>query len=564
MKIKQLLCVMALFCFIFSSHSVYANTEDLQSEVYQVRFMLCAPDGQIIENKQVTTNSQPLMVQSSSIATEPPILLSASYWLNDEEKSWEQIAGQKGLLRVELVLVNQDKDENSKENIPYFAQIQVAFDLRTSDLLEAPMADRVTIGYIQTLSFSGLLHSTMLATWTAYSDSWTQEPVNITLIPKVIDIPLPDIAAQLAMQLHGLNSMNQGVDEMLEGMQLMEKSTLKLNKGFMDYQLGFRQWSMGFQEFNRNLPLMIKAYEEYLMNMSTMKNGVDQIQTALSEAEFNFKKLRKEIDQAQQTILLLGMTLNQWTYDHDQSLEHASEIIKQNLSIKALAIEIQAQYPKDSSPWNLADKVLVQAQSQEDLIALIQGQSKRVALINSFVLEMQKKMKEEYLPLLEESHLSYKELILGIDQLDDGIDRLIEGLTQGKLGAVNLVQGGQKLSEGLKPLREARLLLADGIKELTQAPRKIIMALRLLRFQGILPMSRASKEAQENFIREKNRQNMQKNIAELHRDQAVIIKIDYTLNAIQNEKADLSIQHAPKSNNPTPLDRFKDWLRSLF
>ena len=78
MRVKQLLCLTTMFCFIFSSYNVYAITEDPQPEVYQVRFMLCSPDGQIVENKQVSTNLQPLMIQSTSIATDPPILLSAS------------------------------------------------------------------------------------------------------------------------------------------------------------------------------------------------------------------------------------------------------------------------------------------------------------------------------------------------------------------------------------------------------------------------------------------------------------------------------------------------------
>lgn len=564
MKSKQLLCFLCLFCLTFSSPTHPSLAEEPQSEEYQVSFILCAPDGQMVENKQVSTFSHPLSVQSSSIMSDAPVIISGSYWLNDEEKPWEQIAGQAGILRVELVLVNQHQDENTQEKVPYFAQIQVPLDLRSSSLIEAPLADRVTVGYIQTISFSGLLHSTMLATWTAYSDHWSQDSVQITLVPKIITVPLPDIASQVSMQLQGLNNMDSGISKMLEGMRIMEKSINDLNMGFRDYQTGFRQWNIGFQELNSKLPEISKAFDEYLYHMSLIQEGVDQIQVALGEAETNFDKLQKDMEQTQQGVLLLGMTLTQLNTDHQEALTLSEDLIEQNASISLLANDILSEYPKDSDPWNLAKQVLTQTQSQQDLNLIIQGQSKKLTMINSIILEMQKKLKEEYLPLLSESHTAYQELIKGIDQIDDGILQMTDGLKQGREGSQEASKGAQELFEALTPLRQARIAIAEGIRALSQAPRMIISSLRQLRFQGIIPMNRANKEALDNFKRENMRLQMQKSIAEKYKNQALIIKIDFPPIPKQSENADFIKQQAQNLKPLNPLDRFKEWLRSLF
>lgn len=561
---KSLCCFVVLWSLIFSALIMPVNAEEAMTEEYQVRFMLSKPDGEMIEDKQVSTSSYPLLVQNSSPTSDAPVILSGTYWLNDEEKPWDQIAGQAGTLRVELVLVNQHLDESTQEKVPYLVQIQVPIDLRVCSLLEAPLADRVSVGYIQTLSFSGLLQSTMLATWTAYSEQWHQEPINLTLIPKMLDIPIPDFASQISIQLQGLNKMDSGIQQMLEGMLIMEMSIHELNLGFRDYQSGFRQWNLGFQELNSKLPEISQAFDQYLLHMSSFQEGIRQIQVALNEAEGNFKKLQKDMEQTQQALLLLSMTVNQLNTDHQESLNLVTAIVDQQLSIDLLANELIVAYPQDSPPWTLAKQVLSQSQSQQELLSLIQAQTNKLTLINSFMIEMQKKLKEEYIPLLTESYQAYQELILGIDQMDEGTHQIIEGLEQGKKGSLEASKGSQELFEAQKPLRQARIEIAEGIRALSQAPRMLISSLRQLRFQGVLPMSRANKEALDRFLKEKNVLNLKKSIVEKYKNQALVIKIDYSISQDKNENTFFDQPASQQVNTKNPFYRIKEWFRSLF
>lgn len=561
---KPLCCFVVLWSLFFSALIMPVNAEEAMTEEYQVRFMLSKPDGEMIEDKQVSTSSYPLLVQNSSPTSDAPVILSGTYWLNDEEKPWDQIAGQAGTLRVELVLVNQHLDESTQEKVPYLVQIQVPIDLRVCSLLEAPLADRVSVGYIQTLSFSGLLQSTMLATWTAYSEQWHQEPINLTLIPKMLDIPIPDFASQISIQLQGLNKMDSGIQQMLEGMLIMEMSIHELNLGFRDYQSGFRQWNLGFQELNSKLPEISQAFDQYLLHMSSFQEGIRQIQVALNEAEGNFKKLQKDMEQTQQALLLLSMTVNQLNTDHQESLNLVTAIVDQQLSIDLLANELIVAYPQDSPPWTLAKQVLSQSQSQQELLSLIQAQTNKLTLINSFMIEMQKKLKEEYIPLLTESYQAYQELILGIDQMDEGTHQIIEGLEQGKKGSLEASKGSQELFEAQKPLRQARIEIAEGIRALSQAPRMLISSLRQLRFQGVLPMSRANKEALDRFLKEKNVLNLKKSIVEKYKNQALVIKIDYSISQDKNENTFFDQPASQQVNTKNPFYRIKEWFRSLF
>lgn len=561
---KPLCCFVVLWSLFFSALIMPVNAEEAMTEEYQVRFMLSKPDGEIIEDKQVSTSSYPLLVQNSSPTSDAPVILSGTYWLNDEEKPWDQIAGQAGTLRVELVLVNQHLDESTQEKVPYLVQIQVPIDLRVCSILEAPLADRVSVGYIQTLSFSGLLQSTMLATWTAYSEQWHQEPINLTLIPKMLDIPIPDFASQISIQLQGLNKMDSGIQQMLEGMLIMEMSIHELNLGFRDYQSGFRQWNLGFQELNSKLPEISQAFDQYLLHMSSFQEGIRQIQVALNEAEGNFKKLQKDMEQTQQALLLLSMTVNQLNTDHQESLNLLTAIVDQQLSIDLLANELIVAYPQDSPPWTLAKQVLSQSQSQQELLSLIQAQTNKLTLINSFMIEMQKKLKEEYIPLLTESYQAYQELILGIDQMDEGTHQIIEGLEQGKKGSLEASKGSQELFEAQKPLRQARIEIAEGIRALSQAPRMLISSLRQLRFQGVLPMSRANKEALDRFLKEKNVLNLKKSIVEKYKNQALVIKIDYSISQDKNENTFFDQPASQQVNTKNPFHRIKEWFRSLF
>lgn len=561
---KSLCCFVVLWSLIFSALIMPVNAEEAMTEEYQVRFMLSKPDGEMIEDKQVSTSSYPLLVQNSSPTSDAPVILSGTYWLNDEEKPWDQIAGQAGTLRVELVLVNQHLDESTQEKVPYLVQIQVPIDLRVCSLLEAPLADRVSVGYIQTLSFSGLLQSTMLATWTAYSEQWHQEPINLTLIPKMLDIPIPDFASQISIQLQGLNKMDSGIQQMLEGMLIMEMSIHELNLGFRDYQSGFRQWNLGFQELNSKLPEISQAFDQYLLHMSSFQEGIRQIQVALNEAEGNFKKLQKDMEQTQQALLLLSMTVNQLNTDHQESLNLVTALVDQQISIDLLANELIVAYPQDSPPWTLAKQVLSQSQSQQELLSLIQAQTNKLTLINSFMIEMQKKLKEEYIPLLTESYQAYQELIFGIDQMDEGTQQIIEGLEQGKKGSLEASKGSQELFEAQKPLRQARIEIAEGIRALSQAPRMLVSSLRQLRFQGVLPMSRANKEALDRFLKEKNVLNLKKSIVEKYKNQALVIKIDYSISQDKNENTFFDQPASQQVNTKNPFHRIKEWFRSLF
>ena len=561
---KSLCCFVVLWSLFFSALIMPVNAEEAMTEEYQVRFMLSKPDGEMIEDKQVSTSSYPLLVQNSSPTSDAPVILSGTYWLNDEEKPWDQIAGQAGTLRVELVLVNQHLDESTQEKVPYLVQIQVPIDLRVCSLLEAPLADRVSVGYIQTLSFSGLLQSTMLATWTAYSEQWHQEPINLTLIPKMLDIPIPDFASQISIQLQGLNKMDSGIQQMLEGMLIMEMSIHELNLGFRDYQSGFRQWNLGFQELNSKLPEISQAFDQYLLHMSSFQEGIRQIQVALNEAEGNFKKLQKDMEQTQQALLLLSMTVNQLNTDHQESLNLVTALVDQQISIDLLANELIVAYPQDSPPWTLAKQVLSQSQSQQELLSLIQAQTNKLTLINSFMIEMQKKLKEEYIPLLTESYQAYQELILGIDQMDEGTHQIIEGLEQGKKGSLEASKGSQELFEAQKPLRQARIEIAEGIRALSQAPRMLVSSLRQLRFQGVLPMSRANKEALDRFLKEKKVLNLKKSIVEKYKNQALVIKIDYSISQDKNENTFFDQPASQQVNTKNPFYRIKEWFRSLF
>ncbi len=561
---KPLCCFVVLWSLFFSALIMPVNAEEAMTEEYQVRFMLSKPDGEMIEDKQVSTSSYPLLVQNSSPTSDAPVILSGTYWLNDEEKPWDQIAGQAGTLRVELVLVNQHLDESTQEKVPYLVQIQVPIDLRVCSLLEAPLADRVSVGYIQTLSFSGLLQSTMLATWTAYSEQWHQEPINLTLIPKMLDIPIPDFASQISIQLQGLNKMDSGIQQMLEGMLIMEMSIHELNLGFRDYQSGFRQWNLGFQELNSKLPEISQAFDQYLLHMSSFQEGIRQIQVALNEAEGNFKKLQKDMEQTQQALLLLSMTVNQLNTDHQESLNLVTALVDQQISIDLLANELIVAYPQDSPPWTLAKQVLSQSQSQQELLSLIQAQTNKLTLINSFMIEMQKKLKEEYIPLLTESYQAYQELIFGIDQMDEGTQQIIEGLEQGKKGSLEASKGSQELFEAQKPLRQARIEIAEGIRALSQAPRMLVSSLRQLRFQGVLPMSRANKEALDRFLKEKKVLNLKKSIVEKYKNQALVIKIDYSISQDKNENTFFDQPAGQQVNTKNPFHRIKEWFRSLF
>lgn len=561
---KSLCCFLVLWSLIFSTLIMPVHAEEPITEEYQARFILCKPDGEIIEDKQVSTSSYPLLVQNTTPIFEAPVLISGTYWLNDEEKPWDQIAGQAGTLRVELILVNQHLDESTQEKIPYLVQIQVPIDLRVCTLLEAPLADRVSVGYIQTLSFSGLLQSTMLATWTAYSEQWHQDPINLTLIPKMLDIPIPDFVSQISIQLQGLNTMDSGITEMLEGMLIMEKSIHELNLGFRDYQSGFRQWNLGFQELNSKLPEISQAFDQYLLHMSSFQEGIRQIQVALNEAEGNFKKLQKDMEQTQQALLLLSMTVNQLNTDHQESLNLVTALVDQQVSIDLLANELLVTYPQDSPPWVLAKQVLSQSQSQQELLSLIQAQTNKLTLINSFMIEMQKKLKEEYIPLLTESYKAYQELIFGVDQMEEGVLQIKEGLEQGKKGSLEASIGSQELFEAQKPLRQARIEIAEGIRALSQAPRMLIASLRQLRFQGVLPMSRANKEALDRYLKEKNVLNSKKSIAEKHKNQALVIKIDYSISQDKNENTFSDQPASQQVNTKNPFYRIKEWFRSLF
>ena len=466
------------------------------------------------------------------------------------------------MLKAELRITNLHQDEETKEMVPYMTQAQFTYDLLKIKDIVAPKADTISIGSEQIITFTDLLQTELFFSWEAHSESWSHEAVQITLLPKMLDIPLPDIQSPLSLQLHAFDEMEKGIIKMVNGLVEMGEGAEELENGFAEYQEGFMLWSKGFNELQYHLPALREAFQEYLKGTALMKEAFELILAGLEEAEQDFEQLAREMEQAQTALKQIQLQMAMYRTNHEEILDTMELMSKDADDIRSLARKVQSVYDEDAEPWILAEMVLDHLHHERKINELLKAQTPRMDLIFSVIQEMQQRITQNYLPLLETTLEAYEELLNGIKELDMGAGKLSEGLQEGEKGVDLLIEGVEELGKGKSLLEKGLQEIEKGISQLATAPALLIESLRRLLYEGVQPMSHQVKLLSNEVQNEEERLSHLQSIAKQHQNTAIMIKIEFPSSPIFPSH---QLMYTPSKAKPQSLiQQLINWLQNLF
>ncbi|MCE5222800.1 hypothetical protein LLG10_01225 [bacterium] len=434
-----------------------------------------------------------------------PFQVHLTYQLNGSEVNWKDISGKSGTVKVSVWF--QSTNPSPEDRLPFTIQITVPLNTKKIQLLNPGKADVLTIGNKTNLVYADLMLDSLNWEWEAYSDNWTMDSWEMTLLPKYPNLDLESYLSMVDSPIQALEKMNDGYAQIREGVQEINKNQTVLLDGYDQVNDGWNQWVSGFHELIDNLPALIQAFEEYRSGLNDMQSGLKEQQTAIDQELEKWKSLQSKLNQAQTGFSLFSSKLTMLKANHDRLIEDVSSISNEFTKQTELADQVLRTTEKDSPAYQLAVSVRDTRVLFEDIHSMMLDESKDILFLQSFWDTFQTTFQDQYLPMIEEASDQINTFVTGMNTLITGLQDFDKGLLEGQQGVMQMQTGSKTLIENAKVLLSSKILLQNNADKLQKGSRDIHDNLLLIERTGMQRLINELKKAQSDFkdiIRKKN------------------------------------------------------------
>lgn len=384
-----------------------------------------------------------------------PIQTKITYYLNNEEKTLEEIKGKEGHIEIKLDFDNQDKKQVKVNGIE--EEIRTPFVVSIGTVLSNADNKNITIN-----------HGKVVDTGTR----------NI-----VIGLATPGLYESIGYsELQGMNSISISFDTtsfslnsiyIVATPKLLEETDLEIFDKVTILNSNMEELKNGVNSLQSGAEQLLEGAKTVNIGEQELLNGIKNLSSAITQLESGTIEIKEGISKVNQILTGLLKTLEDKNLPASisslQTLKETNENMMQGLIIesgKGSLESLQQYYGMNQlnsyqGQDNDSEKMLAKV-CMEQYTLLSKNNEALTLMINSLTdlgnqIEMMKTYTNQ-ISLLETGAVNLangmSEVKLGIQKLEDGASKLANG-------TMSLQQGAATLSDGVKTLNET------GIKKLT-------------------------------------------------------------------------------------------------
>src|SRR5690625_3182006 len=205
----------------------YGNYEDLRN------LTNLEPIEKSGERITVTAEEDDFYYQGNLQTKDIPWHIDITYYLDGEEISASDLAGQSGKLEIHIQTKKNKKiDKVFYEH--YLLQIMVSFDPLYFENIQAPKGTEANEGKNKLITFSVMPGQDETLITTADATNIEIEPIEISAIPANIaldDMETDDMGDELETLTDAIARIHDGVDELQKGTKELKNSSMELKDG---------------------------------------------------------------------------------------------------------------------------------------------------------------------------------------------------------------------------------------------------------------------------------------------------------------------------------------------
>ncbi len=440
------------------------------------------------ENEKITWKSTGKeIVYQGKISSSLPIGVQTKYYLNGEEKKYNDIKNKKGNIKIELLFHNNSYQEDSNLYTPFVVATIMTLPTKGNTNIQidnGKIVNTGTMNVITGISSPGLYESTKIEelknfdkiTISYETEKFELGEVYIMATPKLIenaDLNKLDKVYTLNNSMNtlqnGMNALENGSKQLNDGTRKLYNGLEELNKGLEQALDGSDAIKEGLTQINDNTTsisslniLVDKLYSTYqdnqrLLNEITKGETEEKLKAGIEEAQNKKEELENQLLTVKSQIIQLNQ------------LKEANLITEEQENQLAQLEQIKTQLEEGIKAYN---EGIVDAQNNLATLpyaqAKLSGANATIEIVLKSVLGLDDstEIKQEYIDAFKQK---INTLVGGIGQLQEGSTNLTDGLSKLYEGSNQLVDGGKQLTSGSTELEEGiSKINREGIKKLTE------------------------------------------------------------------------------------------------
>jgi putative membrane protein len=388
-----------------------------------------------------------------------PIKTEIKYFLNEEEKTPEEMLGKEGNVRIEFTFQNQLKNIvrvngiNTEIYTPFVTTVGTMIDGNNNKNIKITNGKVISTGtrnMIIGLASPGLYESIGLKelkdlnkiTLNYETTSFSMNSIYIVSTPKLLEETDLKIFDQM--------------DALYNNMQELQKNMDKLELGINELEKGTTSLSTGTKELVNGIKNATNALEQLKNGATSLDNGLKQILLSLENAQNELTKMN------------LGDSLTKLTTLKTQNSNTINTLIsKTNMSLEKLT-NLYSQ--NNLSTYEGNDSTLSSIKSTYELIYLLQMNNQAI----DTTLTTLKNVNNQLNSLMTTLKQAISTTSKGASSLSNGLTELKAGLNKIYNGSISLNQGANDLNKGANTLKNgASEFNKQGIQKLNRTVKTI-------------------------------------------------------------------------------------------
>lgn len=372
--------------------------------------------------------------------TELPIKTNIKYYLNDEEKTVEEMLGKEGKIKIQINFQNTLKQEvkvngvNTTLYTPFVTMIGTMLDNSTNEKIQINNGKIINTGsrnMIVGLSAPGLYDSMKLEELKDLDEIILTYETKSFSLNNIYIVSTPKLLEETDLTIF------DKMDELYNDMHELQKNMDILEKGINELEQGASKLTNGSKELTNGLKSANTAIETLKSGANTLDNGLNQIISSLKNANSELANTNLE------------SSLKDLSTLKTQNTNTINTLIKKTGMSETELANMYQKY--NLQTYNGTDQNLIAIKSSFEMVSLLKANNQAIDTTISTLKNLSGKLSTLLNTLnqaLASAENGAKQLNNGLNELKKGISNLYNGSVTLNNGTEQLYIGATKLSKG--------------------------------------------------------------------------------------------------------------------
>lgn len=437
----------------YSSVKMLTTTDEIRQNGDQITF---------------SSSADKVYYQGTMEDPEIPWNISIRYYLDGQEYTAEEVAGQSGALEIRISITENTACKGSYFD-EYALQATFALDTGLCDHIKAEGATEANVGSDKQLIYT-VLPGKGLET-SIYADVRDFEmdavAINGMKLNLNVDIDEEELTEKVADLMEATAQLDDGASSLSKGTEELKTGSASLDTGISSLQSGITELDTGITTLQNGMNTVQNGLTALNGQSATLKNGSAQVQSGIRDLSAGISSLESSLNYGQYKAALAqnGLDVDTLQSSNQQAIaECTGQIAALNQTISAL----EAQ----GADENQIALLRQQAASLENMVTLLSANSAAIGGTETYL-----NAASAGISTLSSGaaalDTAYGEFDSGLNSYTDGVASLtsgygavVNGVSSLAAGSKELLNGSGELSSGSSDLYDGIVTLCDGAKEL--------------------------------------------------------------------------------------------------